>query len=744
VLVAAAAARPEAALAQAGRVVRGTVTDSGGAPLPFAVVGSLASPRVVTTAGPSGGFVLRVDSAVRHVIAAHVGFAPETLALERGGEPQFRLRPAPITIEAIAVEAERVPGSAGSRVARELDAMLRPRASAQELLRLAPGVVIAQHAGGGKAEQIFLRGFDADHGTDVALDVDGTPVNQVSHAHGQGYADLHFVIPDLVAGLEVRKGPYEAADGDFATAGAVSLRTRDRLAQRAPSLEVRAGSFHTRQSTALVPLGGPAGTPGGYLAAALHQSDGPFEAAQTHRRANLFARASLPAGRGVEMVATASGHRAGWHASGQIPVRAVQRGLISRFGALDPSEGGRTSRYEASLALRSTGSAADWQVRAYLVRSTFTLYSNFTFYLNDTANGDGIGQREERWTAGARASYARPHALGGRPSRWDAGAGVRADVADLELFRQAGRQRLSTTQAGLVRQTHLYAWAREGTSVSERLRVEVALRGDALRPGYGDRVAEEPRQVPGASRWHAMLHPKANLAYRLARTAVVFATAASGFHSNDARSVAQGEQGVLPRAVGYEAGVRRTWAAGTLAVVAWRLDLESERVFSGDEGTTEDIGRTRRHGLEVEARLRVVPGLWFDADVNLARGRLRDAPPEADRVPLAPSFTATAGLTLRDRGPASGGVRLRHIGSRPADETNAVRARGSSVVEAFSTLRAGSLEIRMAVDNVLNAAWNEAQFATTSRLRGEREPVTELHFTPGAPRAFQVGVGYRF
>ena len=244
----------------------------------------------------------------------------------------------------MSVSAERTfsTSAAGSRLIRELDIRLRPRESSQELLRLTPGLLIAQHAGGGKAEQIFLRGFDADHGTDVAISVDGVPVNMVSHAHGQGYADLHWLIPEVVDYVEVHKGPYEAADGDLATAGAVALHTKDRLSQA--EVSTRGGSFSTVHTLALLPLGGDAARDGGYLALAGHYTNGPFDSRQRYWRSNAFGKWTAAVGSSAQFVATASGYGARWNASGQIPSRAVAEGVIPRFGSLDPYEGGNTQR----------------------------------------------------------------------------------------------------------------------------------------------------------------------------------------------------------------------------------------------------------------------------------------------------------------------------------------------------------------------------------------------------------------
>jgi outer membrane receptor protein involved in Fe transport len=240
--------------------------------------------------------------------------------------------------------------------------------------------------------------------------------------------------------------------------------------------------------------------------------------------------------------------------------------------------------------------------------------------------------------------------------------------------------------------------------------------------------------------------PKASLAVDVTDRTTLFANAGFGFHSNDARDVILAPPGatILPRAVGGELGARHTWTGGSVAASLWALDLQSELVWSSDEGTTEASGRTRRVGVDLEGRSRLLPWLWADADLNLARGRFRDEPSGADLIPLAPTLTATAGLTVRDAGPAQGGLRVRHIDARAANEDNSVRALGYTLWELFGSYELSRVRLVATVDNVFNTTWNEAQFATTSRLRGEPSEAMELNFTPGAPRAVQFGVEYRF
>ncbi|HXE58530.1 MAG TPA: TonB-dependent receptor [Gemmatimonadales bacterium] len=725
------------------RLIRGRVIGAAdGTALEAAVVRALAPAGATVATGPDGGFRLRLGPGPATLAAASIGFAPETVTVAPGQDTvTIRLDVAPVALEEITLSAERAYSAASSRVVRALDLRLRPRESAQELLRLLPGLVIAQHAGGGKAEQIFLRGFDADHGTDVAISVDGTPVNIVSHAHGQGYADLHFLLPEVVDRVEFRKGPYDPQDGDLATAGAVAFHTRARLARS--ELELRGGSFGTAHLRVLAPFGGGVGRPGGYLGLAGHATDGPFDAPQGYRRLAGFGKWTTPLGPERELVVASSGFAARWNASGQVPERAVRAGTISRFGAIDPSEGGSTERYELSAALRSDpGAAQRWELRAYGVRYRFRLYSNFTFFLADTLDGDGIEQVDDRVLAGIQASRVTPGGLVGVRGWRAVGLGLRTDAADVELHRQVRRARRTPVALADLSQQHGFAWWREELELASTLRLMLGIRGDVFRFDVSDRMVRPGRS---AERWYGRLSPRASVAQQLGASTTLFAAAGVGFHSNDARAAvrATGPSEALPRAVGAEVGARRSWRGGSLAAALWLLDLERELVYQGDEGGTEASGRTRRVGLDLEGRWRLAPWLWLDADLTLARGRFRDAPPGQHRIPLAPAITSAGGLTVRDLGRLTAGLRYRYVGTRPADERGEVRARGYFLAELFAGWGGERFGLVAAVDNLFNATWNEAQFATTSRLRGEGAPVTDLHFTPGAPRGVQVGVEYR-
>ena len=738
----------------ASRIVVGAVVVSpSNSPIAGVVIRSIGdgdvsndAPRAVS--GRTGQFRLRISPSVTRIVAARLGFAPETLQVRNTDSSLVvRLREAPLSLGAMLVQAEPSFSAASSSTIRSLDIALRPRESTQELLSLAPGLVIAQHAGGGKAEQIFLRGFDADHGTDVAISMDGTPVNMVSHGHGQGYADLHYVMPEVIERADVRKGPYDARDGDFSTAGAVAFHSKDRL--DASALSIRAGTFATRHLTALVPFGGTVTESGGYAAFALHGTNGPTLMPQGYGRANGFAKWTMPVGTRALAFATGSGFGAHWDASGQIPERAVASGRIGRFGSIDPTEGGATERYDASIGLRSSASGDDeWQARLFATRYRFSLFSNFTFFSRDSVNGDEIQQTDRRTMIGGEAWRSRSGMLLGRRVVSRAGAGFRGDAIDVGLSNVRERTLLEPVLSDRVRQSNGYVWASQDLQLASRLRLQLGVRGDLFHFGLTDRLGNVTSVGDRASdtRTEAIVSPKLSVAYDVATGTTLFANAGTGFHSNDARGVVSAPQGatVLPRATAGEVGSRYNWARGSVAAALWALQLESELVYSGDEGTTSQSGRTRRTGIDLEGRVAVTPWLWADADLNLSRGRFLDESASANRIPLAPTITSVGGLSIRDIGPFAAGARYRYVGARPASEDNSVVARGHWIAESFASVRLSRVTLSVAVDNVFNAAWNEAQFATTSRLRGEPADVTELNFTPGAPRAIQLGVQTRF
>ncbi len=639
--------------------------------------------------------------------------------------------------------------AASSLTLDERDLVGRPRLRMLDFLSAVPGLYIVQHAGGGKANQYFLRGFDADHGTDVAIDVDGVPVNMVSHGHGQGYADLSWVIGELVQRVDVRKGPYAAQDGDFATAGALSLRTHGQA--RTSSFTLQGGRFNTYRGLAI--LAPRFGRADATVAFEAYGTDGPFEREENTRRYNAFGRLRWKTREG-SLALTATSYLGRWNASGQIPLRAVRAGELSRFGVIDPYEGGASQRHSLYATYHAHGAPGEtFDVVLYAVAYRFSLYSDFTFFSEDPAQGDMIHQRDDRFMSGASARYQRGDKLGAVSFTTHAGAAVRDDRIDNGLVPAPQREWQASTVDATVGETSIGVFADTSTIWTPWLRTVIGARVDAFAFDVNDHL--EDRTTSGTrssgARTRSRVSPKGSIILSPWPHLDLFGNAGYGFHSNDARGVALGVT-PLARAIGYEAGARvRGWALLDVSLALFQLDLASELVWVGDAGSTEARGSTRRRGIEAGAR--VTPLRWLAAELNatLTEAAYVDNPSNANAVALAP--TRVVGATVSAQHPRGlfGRVSLLHIGDRPATEDRFLTAQGFSRVDAGAGYRTGRYELALHAQNLLNASWRESQFANASRLREETAPVScprgtrpvseggvfkgceDLHFTPGTP-----------
>jgi len=738
----------QAAQAQRPAALRGTVTDSlSGQPLAGVRVGLLGQPGGTATDALGQFRLAGLAAGTYRVQLGALGYRLKTSEITLvAGETRgltAALATTNLNLAEVTVSQLRDPNQTLAAISH-IDQTLRPLNSAQDLLRLVPGLFIAQHAGGGKAEQIFVRGFDADHGTDFAVSIDGLPVNMVSHAHGQGYADFHFVIPETVEQLRVYKGPYTARFGDFATAGAGEFTTKTSLDRSQVKLEV--GRFDTRRALVMLDLLGTRHLlskrpESAYVAAEYNFTNSYFDAPQHFKRFNGLLKYTGQLTDKTSLTLLGSHFTSSWDASGQIPDRAVAEGLISRFGSLDPSEGGSTNRTNASVVL-TTALPHDAVLRqqAYYARYNFSLFSNFTFFKNDPVNGDEIDQTDHRNLYGYTATYDRDDRLGhrGRNLHTVAGLGTRIDASDLGLRRAVQRRILDTVSTGRLYEQNINAYLDETLELTDRLTVNAALRADLFvfqfRGQKADSAAGFVLLTGRVTR--GRVSPKLNLYYQLSPAVQLFVRSGLGFHSNDARGVVQGTGSfnALPRATGAEVGSTFKPVPSLVVNAAlWTLHLQDELVYSGDEGTTESAGPTRRYGVDVSARYQLTGRLFLDADVNYSHGRLVQAPEGENRIPLAPSFTSIGGLTLKNPNGLSASLRYRHIDSRPAQEDNAIRARGYFLLDAVASYTRPRFQLGATAENLLNVAWNEAQFATDSRLRGETISVNELNFTPGTP-----------
>jgi len=605
---------------------------------------------------------------------------------------------------------------------------LQAASTSGDVLRVIPGMQIAQHGGGGKADQYLIRGFDADHGTDFALFVDGVPVNMVSHAHGQGYADLGHVIPETVGEVEVYKGPYFPEYGNLSTAGTSEIRLRDDFDRS--FIEVEGGDFGTRRAFGVwsPDLDGQAG----WVAASASTTDGPFTDPQDFRRLNATARWRI--GQESPLVLHASAYDATWDASGQIPLRAVESGRIGRFDAIDPTEGGSTRRLDASAAWSTELGGTAFRVQGWASRYELDLFSNFTFRLDDPADGDGIVQRDERTLAGGRIRMAWPNGLG----VLSGGVDIRLDDARVMLGEQADRVEGARTVDSDLQERNVAFWAQQEIGLDRWGRLLLGVRHDRFTWDVTDRLGSGPAGLESRS----ITLPKASLIVTPTGEddLNVFLNWGRGFHGNDARSVVTDPTGTaLAAADGWEVGaLRRFGDVLEVSAAWWRLDLEGELVWVGDEGVTELSGPTRREGPELDLTWRVADGLQLEAGGTHSRAEYRNSD---DVVARAPRWTWRGAMVWERDRIGSGALSMRGVGDIPLEESGTAFGDGATLVDL--TLRRTLLpgvQLGLQVENLFDTDVKEAQTWFASRLPGEASGVDDNHFTPGYPRTISLSV----
>jgi TonB family protein len=621
--------------------------------------------------------------------------------------------------------------AASSAEVRDRDFALRPIASVQDILRVTPGLVVVQHSGGGKANQYFLRGFDADHGTDIAFSVDGIPINMVSHAHGQGFADTNFIIPETVERVEITKGPYFANQGDFATAGSVNLVTRDGFEHSSVGFGLGGSPGHGSPAYRGLLIASPKWDKANALfAVEVGRQDGPFDNPEGWDRYKLFNKITVPLTPTSSLLIGEASYAGNWHGSGQIPARAVEEGNISRFGSIDPSEGGNTARHQLFTGYKlRPDENSELTALAFVGTYRFNLFSNFTLYLDDPDHGDEIEQIDRRTFYGGTVSYRIVHRLGDVRFDTTIGGNVRSDDIHEELWHTAQRQQLSATRSNDVHETLLGAYVNEEVTPVKWFRADVGLRADLLSFAVDNRLATTDPTNPksGIDAAH-QLSPKATavvtpLAQKNAELEI-YANWGNGFHSNDVRG-AFTTPAVTPltRAIGEELGARtRLWNKLDFAATGWYLHLDNETVWNGDDGTTAVSPPTNRYGLEFEGRYEFTPWLAADGAVTFSHSQFSTDHENGDGLALAPKQTWSGGLSARHElgpGVARAGIRFYGIGDRPASDDGVLVAPGFTQVDAHLGYRHRNFDIAFDVENLLNGVYRSAQFDTVSRLRSE-------------------------
>ncbi|MEQ1798532.1 MAG: TonB-dependent receptor plug domain-containing protein [Lacibacter sp.] len=691
------------------------------------------------TSAKDGSFTVELQKNEQTILISAIGYGLHEINTESAAKT-ILLKPTAFNLKELLIS------SAGTKTISnsisKIDLSIRPVNSAQDFLRYVPGLFIAQHQGGGKAEQIFLRGFDVDHGTDVQITVDGIPVNMPSHAHGQGYADLHFVIPELVKHIDYGKGSYYAEQGNFNTAGYVELQTANRLTKN--TLQLETGLFNSFRGLAMYNLlPEKSKKQSAYIAAEYLYSDGAFESPQHFNRFNLWGKYNVQLNEKTKLIIQANLFNSKWDASGQIPERAVNSGTITRFGAIDDTEGGYTGRINFSAKLTQrlhNNNLLEHQL--YYSHYHFNLFSNFTFFLNDPVNGDQIRQSEARDIYGWQSTYQIKRTAGATDFISSFGTGLRFDATHHSALAHTKNKTelLEQIQLGNINEANAWFYADEKIQRGNWL-FNIAVRADYFSFAYINKlVASLPSQQK------LIFSPKFNIQYTASKQLQLYFKNGKGFHSNDTRVVLpQTGRQILPASYGSDLGI--IWkpvASLFINAAIWHLFLEQEFIYVGDKGIVEPGGKTRRVGADISVRWQPLKNLYADVNLNLSKGRSIEQAKGQNYIPLAPAFTSTGGISYQHSKGMNASLRYRYLKNRPANEDNSIIAKGYFVTDASVSYAISKLELGIVLENIFNTNWNEAQFATTSRLKNEPAEVTELHFTPGTPFFAKLKIAFTF
>lgn len=637
--------------------------------------------------------------------------------------------------------------SEGTVTAEQLEN--RPLLRPAEVLEVVPGLIISQHSGDGKANQYYLRGFNLDHGTDFATSLLGMPVNMPTHAHGQGYTDLNFLIPELVERVQYRKGTYYAGDGDFSAAGSARIDYVRKVAAPYAQATLGGGGY-----SRVLAAGSPQIAEGDLLIAAdSYHNDGPWTVPEHLRKDNIVLRYGQGArDRGWNLALL--GYDAQWTATDQIAQRAI--GTVGRYGSLDPTTGGNTHRYSLSGDWADAGSRAS----VYFIDYALKLWSNFTYAI-DVVHGDQFLQADKRSIIGAKASHEWLHDIGGMPVVTTLGSEVRHDDIDVGVFLTQQRNIWGMVRDDEVKQTSVALWGEAQSQWNPWFRSVIGLRGDSYRFDVRSDTAAN-----SGTKNDAILSPKLSLVFGPWDKTEYYLNAGRGFHSNDARgatisvnpdprpgirpgcTAAAGEctgdalsqvRPLVP-ATGYEVGVRSALLGGLqTSLTLWRLDIASELIFVGDAGTTSASRPSRRQGVEWANYWNPNAWLLIDGDVSLSSARFTDNDPAGNRIPGAIEQAASIGVSLQESEPWSGGLRLRYFGPRPLIEDDSVRSKSSTLANMLVGYRF-TRQVRMSMEilNLFGTQVSDIDYYYESQLVGEASPVADIHSHPAEPRTLRV------
>lgn len=625
----------------------------------------------------------------------------------------------------------------------ELQAFDRPA----NLLRMVPGLITTNPGGGpGKPDNYLLRGFDADHGTDLAGFLDGMPLNLRSHAHGQGYLDLNFLIPETMKRVEAYKGPYQVQFGDFATAGAVNFVTRDVVEEGV--VQAASGQFNTQRQ--LLMFSPTKDKVRSLVALEGFYTDGPFVDPNRALRINGLAKATMNPSTHSELSVTGTYYQGRWNSPGEIPLRAVESGLLTRFGSVDPYQGGRTQRSTGHVRYHyDTPSGGTLFAEAYLQYYALNLVSDFTFFLTDPVNGDGIEQADRRYVYGGEVGYRQSGKLLDVESSATVGVQTRMDDADVRLGTQRQWVPLGTTSDSRIHEASYSPYLRLEFQPAPWARLTGGTRADYFQFNVRNLCQAGCPQNPSGSVDVVIITTKGNLILGPWAGTEIFLNAGTGFHSNDARAVVSSSSiQALPKATGYEVGFRtRQWDRLEVSASFWLLDLTSELVYQGNLGTTQILGATRRYGTELGSRLQLLDWLSLSGNATLNSAEFRET---GQAIPQAPTMTGQGELTARLPMGLAASLQMLHLGARPLTQDRSITAQAWTIFNFVARYRPVSkgwwqrMEGFFSIQNLMDVSWRQTQLVYETKLATDTAPVNGIQFTPGGPRTVSAGIAWHY
>ena len=656
-----------------------------------------------------------------------------------------------IELEDIVVEASRTSqiglsdaASQGFITQKQLDGRVVYRPG--ELLESTPGLIVSQHSGEGKANQFYLRGINLDHGTDLRTAVDGMLVNQRSHGHGQGWTDTNFLIPEITAGLEYRKGPYYAEEGDFSSAGAVSVMYADKLDHGIASIGIGQNGYR-RMLVANSPKVGDGNI---LYALELYKNDGPFKNPDDYKKINGVLRYNEgDSSNGFNIAAMA--YKAKWTATDQITQRAIDSGFISgRFSAIDETDGGEAQRYSLSGAWHQSSATSATNVNAYILNNKLKLFSNFTYFLDNPIDGDQFAQPDRRVTTALNADHSWQMPFLGFKSENKIGLQFQNDNIYNALLNTKARQRLSKTRQDHIVETSVGTYFQNTTLWTEKFRTIAGIREDYFHNDVSSDLA-----INSGTASDRQFSPKLSVIFGPWAKTEYYLNVGNGFHSNDARGTTISVDPKNPdtrvtrekpiiASNGFEVGMRTEIIPGLQSSLAvYQLDFDSELLFAGDAGSTSDTGRaSRRVGFEFSNYYKPTSWMTIDADIAYARARFRDSDIAGDRIPGSIEGVASLALSIDNLGAYYGGLQLRYFGPRPLIEDNSVRSKSTATLNGRIGYKINSkLAINLEGYNLTNRKDSAIDYFYASRLPGEPDAgVEDVHFHPIESRSFRLNL----